>query len=78
MNMANWPALSLSAYCAAFAAVMVNKGFSPSNGLPTNKLVTGAAPGFRPPVQAGILPSALPCFSAPSGVRLVPSFAASS
>ncbi|MCY1456506.1 hypothetical protein D9M71_737290 [compost metagenome] len=39
---------------------------------------TGAAPFFRPPVQAGMLPSALPAFSAPSGVRLVPSLAASS
>jgi hypothetical protein len=31
-----------------------------------------------PPVQAGIEPSALPAFSAPIGVRVVPSLAASS
>src|SRR5690606_12538880 len=32
----------------------------------------------RPPVHSGMLPSALADFSAPSGVRLVPSLAASS
>src|SRR5690606_18128773 len=31
----------------------------------------------RPPVQAGMVPAALPAFSAPSGVRVVPSLAAS-
>ncbi|MNN54187.1 hypothetical protein D3C81_1689830 [compost metagenome] len=59
--------------------VMVNSGLSFSNGLPRKPLAsTGAAPGWSPPVQAGMLPSALPAFSPPSGVRLVPSLAASS
>ncbi|MNP11236.1 hypothetical protein D3C76_1034130 [compost metagenome] len=77
MNRANWPALSLSLYCSTLAAVMTNCGFSPSNGLPTKSLLTGAAPGFRPPLQTGMLPSVLPAFSAPNGVSVVPSWAAS-
>ncbi|MCY1559301.1 hypothetical protein D9M68_963250 [compost metagenome] len=78
MNMASWPSVSLSLYCSALSLVMTNSGFSASNGLPRKLFTTGAAPFFRPPVQAGMLPSALPAFSAPSGVRLVPSLAASS
>ncbi|MNG01560.1 hypothetical protein D3C84_845480 [compost metagenome] len=39
---------------------------------------TGAAVAGRPPVQAGMLPLALPSFSAPMGVSFVPSCAASS
>ncbi|MOA52583.1 hypothetical protein D3C78_1759050 [compost metagenome] len=39
---------------------------------------TGAAFFGRPPVQAGMLPSALPAISAPMGVRFLPSCAASS
>ncbi|MNE86667.1 hypothetical protein D3C80_1837900 [compost metagenome] len=61
-------------YWSTLAAVMTNSGVSLANGLPRKPLAsTGAALGFRPPVQAGMLPSALPSFCAPSGVRVVPS-----
>ncbi|MNP28787.1 hypothetical protein D3C76_1217790 [compost metagenome] len=73
------PSLNLSAYCPAFLAVICSAGFSPGNGS------AGISPNFapatslvNPPVQAGMEPSALPAFSAPMGVNVVLSFAASS
>ncbi|MCY1353584.1 hypothetical protein D9M69_399290 [compost metagenome] len=78
MNIAIWPAVSLSLYCSALAAVMVNSGLSSGNGSLRKPFSTLAAPGCRPPVQAGMVPSAFPAFSAPSGVSVVPSWAASS
>src|SRR3989344_5357119 len=76
--MASWPGVSLSLYCWALAAVMVNSGFSFLKGSPRKPLAsTGAAPGLRPPSHAGMLLSALPSFCAPSGVNEVPSCAAS-
>ncbi|MDT4875984.1 hypothetical protein FQZ97_1113950 [compost metagenome] len=79
MNIAIWPAESLSLYCSALAAVMVNSGCSSAKGS-ARKPLASMAPALlgRPPVQAGMLPSALPAFSAPMGVRLEPSCAASS
>ncbi|MNJ72155.1 hypothetical protein D3C77_687770 [compost metagenome] len=56
---------------------MVNKGFSPAKGSPRKPFSMAAAPGFRPPVQAGILPSAFAAFSPPNGVRVAPSMSAS-
>ncbi|MCY1183614.1 hypothetical protein D9M73_242500 [compost metagenome] len=82
MNSAFWPSVRLAAYWSMFCAVMVNKGFSSAYGsgygvpAPPN-----FSPGGRPrhlPLQAGMLPSALPAFSAPIGVRSWPRRAASS
>ncbi|MDT4875864.1 hypothetical protein FQZ97_1112630 [compost metagenome] len=66
-------------YCSAFCAVMVNSGCSLAKGS-ARKPLASTAPAFfgRPPVHAGMLPSAFAAFSAPSGVRLAPSLAASS
>ncbi|MNN45024.1 hypothetical protein D3C81_1593390 [compost metagenome] len=65
-------------YWSTFCAVMVNSGFSLANGSERKPLLS-TEPAFfaRPPVQAGMLPSALPAFSAPIGVSEVPSLAAS-
>src|SRR5690606_14988145 len=62
----------------AFLAVMVNSGFSLGNGS-ARKPLASTAPAFlgKPPVQAGMVPAALPAFSAPIGVKVVPSLAAS-
>ncbi|MNP52203.1 hypothetical protein D3C76_1465790 [compost metagenome] len=63
-------------YCSALAAVMVNSGFSLAKGSARKPLAsTAPALAGRPPVQAGMVPSALPAFSAPMGVREVPSLA---
>src|SRR3990167_8415629 len=77
--MACCPGVSLSLYCSALAAVMVNNGCSLGNGS-DRKPAASAVPAFfgKPPVQAGIDPSALPAISAPTGVSVVPSLAASS
>src|SRR3990167_4387239 len=58
---------------------MVNSGCSLGNGS-ERKPAPSAVPALagRPPVQAGIEPSALPAISAPTGVSVVPSLAASS
>src|SRR5690554_602359 len=57
---------------------MVNSGRSAAKGS-DRKPRLSTVPAFlgRPPVQAGMVPAALPAFSAPSGVRVVPSLAAS-
>src|SRR3990167_1068325 len=77
--MACCPGVNLSLYCSALAAVMVNSGCSLGNGS-DRKPAASAVPAFfgKPPVQAGIEPSALPAISAPTGVSVVPSLAASS
>ncbi len=53
-----------------------NSGLSAANGSGRGPAPCAAA--VMPPVQAGMLPSALPARSAPIGVRVVPSLAASS
>ncbi|MNR44882.1 hypothetical protein D3C85_1636760 [compost metagenome] len=79
MNIANWPADSLSLYFSAVAPVMTNKGFSLANGSLKNPLLsTVPAVVGRPPVQAGILPSAFAALTPPIGVSVLPSCAASS
>src|SRR5690606_41917592 len=58
---------------------LVNSGRSAAKGS-DRKPRLSTVPAFlgRPPVQAGMVPAALPAFSAPSGVRVVPSLAARS
>ncbi|MCY1536247.1 hypothetical protein D9M68_716950 [compost metagenome] len=77
--MATWPGVSLSLYWSRFCAVMVNSGCSLAKGL-ARKPLESTVPAFcgSPPVHSGMLPSALPAFSAPMGVSVVPSLAASS
>jgi hypothetical protein len=55
--------------------VIDNNGRSAANGSGRGPAPCAAA--VMPPVQAGMLPSALPARSAPIGVRVVPSLAAS-
>src|SRR3989344_7489665 len=56
---------------------MINSGFSLAKGSARNPLApTWPAVFGSPPVQAGMLPLALPSFCAPRGVRLVPSWSA--
>ena len=63
-----------------FFASIEKSGFSPANGsgrMPSPGLKP-AGGVVRPPVYSGIVPALLPGFSAPIGVRVVPSFLASS
>src|SRR5688572_21157021 len=77
-NIASWPGVSTFAYCCMLARVTEYSGLSPENGsgwnVPTRKPAGGRV---MPPSHAGIVPAALPAFSPPTGVRLVPSLAAS-
>src|SRR3989344_2081816 len=58
---------------------MVNSGCSLGNGSDRKPAFSAVPPlAGRPPVQAGIDPSALPAISAPTGVSVVPSLDASS
>src|SRR5690606_33899349 len=57
---------------------MTNFGCSTLKGLVRWPFFRCAAVVDNPPVHSGMLPSALPAFSAPSGVSEVPSLAASS
>jgi hypothetical protein len=57
--------------------VIENSGLSAANGSALGPAEWTAA-AVMPPVQAGMLPSAFPARSAPIGVRIVPSLAASS
>src|SRR5690554_5583298 len=73
--MACCPGVSLSLYCSIFCAVMVNSGCSPAKGSAIKpRSSTLAAVVDRPPVHSGMVPAALPAFSAPIGVRVVPSW----
>jgi len=67
------PGVSFAACCEAFAAVIVNNGLS--RGTDRRSLLARPAAGgcVRPPSQAGMVPSALPARSAPTGVRSLPS-----
>ncbi|MNQ35632.1 hypothetical protein D3C85_491230 [compost metagenome] len=77
--MAIWPGVSLAWYWSRFCAVMVNSGCSLAKGSERKPLEsTAPASCGRPPFHAGMLPSALPAFSAPTGVSVVPNLAASS
>jgi hypothetical protein len=63
-----------------FRALMEKRGLSDAKGSgrqpePGTKFGGGVV---KPPVYGGIVPSALPAFSAPKGVRVVPNLAASS
>ncbi|MCY1250970.1 hypothetical protein D9M72_646730 [compost metagenome] len=64
-------------YWSTFCAVMVNSGLSLAYGSDRKPLASTLPAVFDRGAQAGIEPSALPAFSAPIGVRLVPSLAAS-
>ncbi|MNJ50745.1 hypothetical protein D3C77_460320 [compost metagenome] len=78
MNIATWPGDSLSLYWSTFCAVMVYSGFSLAYGS-DRKPLASTVPAFLPSgFQALIEPSALPAFSAPIGVSVEPSLAASS
>src|ERR1700756_4404745 len=73
LSSSSWPGESLPAYCAALAAVMENSGFSAAYGSARTLLGDQPAGAFiSPPLQAGMLPSLLPAFSAPIGVRSWP------
>ncbi len=73
---ATWPAGSFSAYLSTFDASIENSGLSSLNGS-TRPGFHPAGACFRPPVHAGIVPSLLPPGSAPNGVSVLPSAAAS-
>ena len=70
--------MSWSLYLSALAPSIVKSGLSAGYGSgycpPTLKPATGLV---MPPSHAGMVPAALPAFSAPTGVRVVPSLAMS-
>src|SRR5690606_36183038 len=78
-NIAFWPGVSTLAYCWWLAGVTEYSGLSAAYGsmwkVPTRYPAGGLV---MPPSQAGMVPAALPAFSAPTGVSSPPSLAASS
>ncbi|MNH37412.1 hypothetical protein D3C79_983140 [compost metagenome] len=68
----------MSLYWSTFCAVMVNFGCSLPYGSERKPLPSTLPAPVDSGFQAVIEPSALPAFSAPIGVRLAPSLAASS
>jgi hypothetical protein len=73
------PSVSLSPCDGASFAVIVRRGFSSANGS-TRKVEPfwNEAGAVMPPVYAGMVPSLLAAFSAPTAVSVVPSCFASS
>src|SRR5215831_18641130 len=69
------PSVSLSAYLSMFFASIENCGFSlaKGSGRRVGFLGSNVAGGVMAPVHSGMVPSLLPAFSAPQGVRVEPS-----
>src|ERR1700752_2411456 len=69
------PSLSLSAYLSMLFASIESCGFSLAKGSGRRAGFLGSkvAGGVMAPVHSGMVPSLLPAFSAPQGVRVEPS-----
>jgi hypothetical protein len=72
--------VSCASCCDIVFASTDNNGFSPANGSGRMPLpaLNSAGGVVSPPLYSGIVPAALPAFSAPTAVSVAPSFFASS
>src|SRR5450631_3038810 len=65
------PSLTLSPYCSTFWAVTKYSCFSPAKGSGRRPpFLKSGATVVKPPVHSGMVPSLLPAFSAPNGVKV--------